>query len=403
MTGTLITSTPKASLSALAFQGIMVYASYPQIRDMLLRQFGDEYALLFARPVENRQNGIIDWYSPVQGIPRKLESLPDTDQRAIWPKISAMAREILAYAEDLLHSPDPFKITRGNILRLTLAYPGKNHIFLIGEQPVVVGWGFGPGTPGVEPQSIARLAPPWTPPVSDSPARRPQTEAMPPGQETRIAESSSRLKSIGWCWWLLPLLALCLLVLLLFTSFGSIPALSGKSLLHAPEPPFFKEKADRSKDIAELERQIAELESKLENHAAMCRPEPPETAPAPAESLTIPPQAKDTGFLEGKWLCDTGLGSASTREPVTVEFSFGPDGNGQGVTYEKNDQCSGKARAQMNNGELHIDLDEQQCQKSGHSYASVHIICTNAHGATTECSGKNRDGTIWRAAFKRIR
>lgn len=41
MNGTLITSTPKSSMHALACQGIMVASCYPQLRDMLRKKLGD--------------------------------------------------------------------------------------------------------------------------------------------------------------------------------------------------------------------------------------------------------------------------------------------------------------------------------------------------------------------------
>ena len=47
MNGTLITSTPKSSMHALACQGIMVASCYPQLRDMLRKKLGDEHEKLW--------------------------------------------------------------------------------------------------------------------------------------------------------------------------------------------------------------------------------------------------------------------------------------------------------------------------------------------------------------------
>lgn len=410
MTGTLIASTPKSSLRALAFQGITAYTSFPQIRDMLLRKFGDDYILIFARPVENLNNGLIDWYSPVQGIPQKLESLSDAEKMAICSKTRAMANEILAYAEELIHSPDNLKVTRGNILKLALSYPNDSYIHVIGKQPVLVCWGFGSGTPGVEPQSITRVTASKRPEPGAAQSKAAPEPVLPPVQPVSVPA-----RNMGCLWWLLPLPALCVLLLLLFTSFGHLPALAGKSLINGPELPFLTEKPDKSTEIAVLEGEIAELEHKLREYAGLCRPEQPKVvqmpdasrekpaAPSQSEELVIPPKAEDAGFLEGKWLCDTGLANTRTREPVAVEFSFGTDGRGQGVTHEKNDKCAGAVNAQMRNGELHINLDTQYCQKNGHAYSPVSIICKNANGAAAECFGRNNNGTTWSASFKRIR
>lgn len=126
MTGTFIVSTPKSSMHALAFQGITASSCYAQIRDMLLRKFGDEYMLLFARPADNMGNGEIDWYSPVQGPVQKLVDLPEEEQADMENTLAHMASEILSYAEELIHSQDRLKITRGNILRLALSYPDRD-------------------------------------------------------------------------------------------------------------------------------------------------------------------------------------------------------------------------------------------------------------------------------------
>ncbi len=404
MTGTLVTSTPKADFHSLAFQGIMAYSCFPQIRDMLQRKFGDEYFLIFAKPVENPENGVIDWYTPVQGQPAPLAKSPPEKQQAILAQIQSMGQAIHTYAEELSHSPDPFKVTRGNILKLILMYPDLNCIYLVGNQPVIVCWGFGKGTEGVKPQNLTSIAA----------TARPMPEPAAPEPEVASAvipepQSSPRPARAplywGWLWWLLPLLALCLLILLCFTAFGPIPPLAGKTLFYAPDPLFLSKPEDKSPQLAALDREIAELQARLQDHAAMCKPESastPQPEVSPEQQLIIPPKADDTSFLQGKWLCDTGLANTRTREPVQLEFSFGANGRGSGVVYEKDDICSGAAQADMRNGELHIELGGQICKKHGGGYLPVTIICTSASGATTECHGLNSDGSPWKATFRRI-
>lgn len=415
MTGTLVASTPKASLQALAFQGIMVYNCFAQIKDMLQRKFGDEYVLLFARPAENLQNGVIDWYSPVQGQPRRLSTLSPLGQGDVCEKASAMAAEIQTYAEELIHSPDPLKVTRGNILKLALAYPDKDYIYAIGQQPVFVCWGFAPGTPGVEPHNISRLVP-APPPLEPEPAVEQSAEPGQTGERRIIHETiihERRPLGWAWLWWLIPLLALCCLLVILFTSFGHIPALAGRTLFYGPELPFLGRHPDKSAEIASLQNDIAENDDKLRGHIAMCKPDEPGGAYAqkpampqmpakPKQELVIPKNAENASFLKGKWRCDTGLINKTTGEPVILEFSFAENGAGLSTTYEKYDQCSGQARARMNNGELVLHIDPQRCQNRGNAYSELSIICKNAKGNTTSCSGTNSDGSTWDAYFKRI-
>lgn len=397
MTGTLIASTARDSVHALAFQGIMVYTCFPQISDMLRRKFGDDYVLLFARSAENAANGVIDWYSPVQGSPRKMEELPEAERQAACARARDMAHNIMLYAGELMKSPDPLKVTRGNVLKLALSYPGDSYLYAVGQQPVFVCWGFGPGTPGVEAKDLSRLVIPKASPA----------QPAAPAASAASVPVAGKLWSFAWLWWILPLLAALLLLLVLFTSFGTVPALSGTSLFQGPALSFLEGKKDPAPQIALLEKEITELGNKLENHAALCkRPEQPAAPPvsqAPKQELVIPPEAQDTGFLEGQWLCDTGLYSKRTGEEVQFAFSFGRNGQGEGVVYEKNDECAGASRAEMKNGALHIALDPQRCRKQGNYYSPIQIICQNAHGQNTECTGINDDGSRWTAVFRKVK
>lgn len=407
MAGTLVTTVSKSDVHALAFQGIQVYGRFPQIRDMLRRKFGEEYVLLFSEPVENRQNGEIDWYTPVQGTPRKLEDLSPEKRNVLCAKIRTMAHEIQAFAEELAHSSDPLKVTRGNILQLALSYPGDNYLYAVGEQPVFCCWGFGPGTPGVEPKSLVAIAPaPVEPaPEPEQPAApiAPPTPPPPPTPEAAPAPVASR--SRGCLWWLLPLLLLALLLALLFTSFGNFPALAGKTLLQGPDLPFLEDIRDRSGEIATLENEIAELQNILDNHAAQCRepamkPNPPQSPPE--EALVIPDNAEDTTFMEGKWLCETGLANSRTGQPVVVEFAFDSAGVGKCTVREQNRNCVGDAKAYMEEGRLHITHGDLHCPGGG-AYLPQSIICTNASGPAASCKGQAPNGRPWDASFTRIR
>lgn len=403
MTGALIATTQKASVHALAFQGIMVYTCYPQISDMLRRKFGDDFVLLFAQPVENKETGEIDWYTPIYGKAQKVDSLPEDARSAACDKASNMGKEIQAFADELIHSPDPLKVTRGNILSLALCYPDISYLYVIGEQPVFVCWGFGPGTPGVEPQNLSRLVA-----SKPKPVQQPQKPSPAP-----LAPKSAL--SWHWLWWLLPLCLACLLFFALFTSFGSQPPLAGTSLFKAGALPFANTAVKSHPDIAALENELSALRMRLDQHIALCIPQEPRPArPAmpnaqipptrePGESLVIPEKSQDTSFLEGEWLCDTGLINMRTSEPVKVLFAFDHSGKGRAVIFEKKDKCIGAANAKMITGALKIDVQDLHCEKSGDSYNRMSITCKSAAGSSTQCIGMNPNGHTWNADFKKIK
>ena len=396
MSGTRIASTPRANMHELAFQGIAPSASFPQIRDMLLRKFGDEYVLLFARPAENAGNATIDWYSPVQGEPRRLTELPPEKERAAREQLSHMGGEIQRYAEELIHSQDPLKVTRGNILKLALCYPDDSALYVVGDQPVFTCWGFGPGTPGVEPANLSRLAVPRA--ATGTPA-----EAPPPPAAPDVPPAARRS---GCLWWLLPLALVCALGFVLFTSFAGLPAPGGSAFLHLDGPDFLRLPAGPQKEIEERRAEIDSLRQRVTEHAALCRKAAPATATAPAApegQLVIPENASDPGFMAGSWRCDTGLANKRTGEAVVFEFAFDKSGKGQGIILEKRDRCTGDATARFQGGVLHIDLGPQRCENSSTGYAPVSIDCRTTPAGASQCVGTNDDGTRWDADFRRVR
>ena len=247
MNGNFIVNTPKYQMHALAYQRIIVMDCYAQIRDLLRGRLGDDYVLLFAEPVSNAADNSVDWYTPVQGTPRRLLELPEAEQDAIREKLAHMAEEIRHVAQELKNSPEQTRVGRGAILELALRYPDEQSLFVIGGQPVFTCWGFGPGTPGAEPQDLSRLS------------RKAVRATVVPEGAPAVAPLVVERRS-SWLRWLLPFLLLLLLLFVLVTSFGSWPALSGFTLFHAPALPFGNEKEQA---LLAVQQKKAGLEQEL--------------------------------------------------------------------------------------------------------------------------------------------
>ena len=423
MSGNFIANTPRHQMHALAFQGIMVTDCYPQLCDMLRRKFGDAYVLLFAEPVPNAGSQSVDWYTPVQGAARRLTDLPADEQNTVRDALVHMAKELHTFADELKKAAEHTKTTRGNILDLALSYPNEDCLYVVGEQPVITCWGFGPGTPGAEPQDLSRITHVAAPAAAAAPAapaaqtEKVAAEAVPPAAASTPEPVAGPTSGCSLLWWLLPLLLLLVLLWLLFTSFGSRPALSGRAFFTSPLPPFCRpvvtpqhEKlASLETEAAKLESDIATLNQRLAEHVARCVPEKAQeekpVAPAPSEEkpLVIPAQPEDMSFLQGYWRCETGLVNHRTREPVVVEFEFGADGTGTGRIFEQNNRCAGNAHGEMlPNGELRIVLEEQKCG-NGSVYTRQEILCGNS-GGSSHCQGRNvDDGSSWDARFLKKR
>lgn len=408
MSGTRIASTPRANMHALAFQGITPSGSFPQIRDMLLRKFGDEYVLLFARPVDNSADGTIDWYSPVQGEPRHVTDLPPEKESAVRERLSSMGGEIQRYAEELAHSQDPLKVTRGNILKLALCYPDDSALFVVGDQPVFTCWGFGPGTPGAEPANLSRLAVPKAVQTAEElapPPIKPESGQAPPVTPPPPPVGPGK-HGAGCLFWCLPLLLGLALLFLLFTSFAGLPAVGGSAFLHLPGPSFLSSPKGFEREIDLRLAEIDDLRLRLEQHASLCLKTPAISSPKkPAEEkqLVIPRNADDLGFMAGRWRCDTGLANARTNEPVVFEFAFDASGKGKGIIHEQRDRCVGDATAKVSDGVLHISLGPQVCENSKSKYMPVRIECRTAPNGESICTGVNEGGSRWDADFRQVR
>jgi len=418
MSGNLIINTPLASMHALAFQGIMATDRYPQLRDIIRHRLGDEYALLFAEPAPNQSSQSIDWYTPVQGTARPLNDLPVEEQNPLRERLAHMAQEIQRLANELRNAPEHTKVIQGNLLDLTLLYPGDECLFVVGGHPVFTCWGFGPGTLGAEPQAlcrITRLAPPPkeipVPVVPPTPSIQPEPssvkeEVPPPPPPQR------RSGCLGLLWWLLPLLLLLLLLWLLFTSFGGRPALSGINLFYMPLPSFCQEKRlSRQEQLESLQNEattlrteVEALQARLDGHVAQCVPKEPTPGNSTnrGRELVIPEKPQDMTFLRGHWRCETGLAKKRTKEPIVVEFEFDGEGKGAGRVFEKHNTCTGVAQGKMTpEGDLLITLGEQTCG-DGSKYTQQEILCRKGDGAA-DCLGRNADGSKWKAQFIRKR
>ena len=393
MSARRIASTPRNTMHALIFQGITVSESYPQISRMLRQRLGEDYALLFAEPQAGPER--IDWYSPAPGSPRRLGELPEDERAALLNRLASMGLAIQSLADGLQKSGDELKATRGHVLELALRYPSEDNIFAVGSSPVLTCWGFGPGTPGVEPQILSR---PGALPGQAAPPRLPLRPAAAAGNGSGRA---------AWLIWLLPLALLCLLLWLLFTGFGGMPALSGLSLWQVGLPPFMESPEELAGRLRQEEYQahngLDSLKASIEAHAASCKRNAGQVPGESPESLRIPEKADNPAFMAGRWLCSSGLVNQKSHARVQFEFSFDDKGKGSGVVHEKNDACEGAASARVANGVLRVRLEPQVCRKSGAVYSPLEIECRETGGGRNQCRGRNRDGSYWDATFSRIR
>lgn len=450
-----IATSRRGRMRALGSQGIFATDCHEQLASLLQQHLGPEHAALLAEPQHGADGQDVDWYAEGPGPAVPLADLPEDEARILRAKIAALATDILELSRRMTAeaqaqpAPGQSQALSGQLLALALQHPSDEDILSVGGRPVLVNWGFAPGSPGAVPQDLSRLGA-WAPtPPSQQPVA---AVPIPPG---------------GGCLpWLLPLLLLLLLAWLLASVAGLLPSPLPAGCTHV----------DRSALDAEMRKQAEHEEAlrllwqQLQERAALCKPAPPpeekkpepvlpepeavperepepepeqkpeviepflgespleepreqpapekpkpepkpeprekpKPAPAKNEDLNIPEDAakkNDLSFLEGCWTSETGLFSHPSNEPIIAEYCFDKNGKGRRFVRERNGQvCSGSARARFQGNRLQFDANPANCPRGG-KYVPQKVDCTGSEN-TTQCKGKELGGTnrTWDARFKR--
>jgi len=144
MAGMILRSGLLREVKPLGEVGRPVFTAAPQVRAMVQRLFGTEYAAMLAVPQLNQAGDSIDWYAPTAGT-----VVP-------WPSASlaerTAARQQLLGALDAFHrhgasldglataSEDAAMFAR--MLPLALRIPDRSHLYLVDGKPVLTFWGF---------------------------------------------------------------------------------------------------------------------------------------------------------------------------------------------------------------------------------------------------------------------
>lgn len=407
--GTFITTSSRGNMHPLAFQGLLAVECHSQLMELVRPRLGDSYVLLFASPEIDAERETVDWYSPVQGQVSLLSDAPPERQDVVRAELKKMGLELRKLAETLKDSGESQRVIGGNLLELALCYPDESCIRMVGDQPVIICWGFGPSSSGAQPQELSRLAVDpvrVVPPQSKTPSPvAPIPAEIPPQPVT--AEREERSSGL---FWLLPLLLLLLLLAVLFVSWCGRPPLVRLPGVDLRAPTFFCPEDPAAAALRvelDLRSSLTAEQDSLRAQVEQCTAKS-KTVEVPARNneLTVPEQAAVTGdlrFMRGVWSCDTGLSSSRTGLPVIVEYTF--DVAGKGTISIKGDKglCSASVDALVTpEGVLVIEsAGEISCPK-GTPYSGQRVECSGK-GAETACIGRNLSSgaQAWKAVFQR--
>ena len=443
----------RGQMRALASQGIFATDCYEQLKAILQQKLGADHAALLAEPQHNAEGNSVDWYAEGSGPAVPLTELSEPEAQALRAQAGALAADIAGLAKDMTADAQARQALSGQLLRLALQHPADEDIWSVNGKPVLINWGYAPGSVGAQPQDLTRLGG-VLPPAPPAPVAAPVPVPVAPRS--------------GCLPWLLPLLLLLLLLWLLGAALGLLP-----SPLPAGCMPVDRSALEAEKQKAAAnEDQLALLWRQLQERAALCKPvtppvtpptpkvepkkeeakqpepevvepffgetpveppkvaeapkpqpkpkpepkqeppkveppkqEPPKPAPKKNDNLAIPEDAakkNDLTFLEGCWTSETGLYSHPSNEPIIAEYCFDKSGKGRRFVRERNGQvCSGSASARFQGNQLQFDSSQARCPRGG-TYVPQKVEC-NGQENSTQCKGRELGGANlkWDARFKR--
>lgn len=443
----------RGQMRALASQGIFATDCYEQLKAILQQKLGADHAALLAEPQHNAEGNSVDWYAEGSGPAVPLTELSEPEAQALRAQAGALAADIAGLANDMTADAQARQALSGQLLRIALQHPADEDIWSVNGKPVLINWGFAPGSVGAQPQDLTRLGG-VLPPAPPAPVTAPVPVVVAPRS--------------GCLPWLLPLLLLLLLLWLLGAALGLLPSPLPAGCLPVDRSALEAEK----QKAAANEDQLALLWRQLQERAALCKPvtppvtpptpqvepkkeeakqpepevvepffgetpveppkvaeapkpqakpkpepkqeqpkveppkqEPPKPAPKKNDNLAIPEDAakkNDLTFLEGCWTSETGLYSHPSNEPIIAEYCFDKSGKGRRFVRERNGQvCSGSASARFQGNQLQFDSSQARCPRGG-TYVPQKVEC-NGQENSTQCKGRELGGANlkWDARFKR--
>ena len=158
----------RGQMRALASQGIFATDCYEQLKSILLQKLGPDHAALLAEPQHNAEGNSVDWYAEGNGPAVPLAELSEQDAQALRARAGTLASDIAGLSSDLTADAQARQALSGQLLRLALQHPEDKDIWSVDGRPVLINWGFAPGSVGAQPQDLTRLGgvlPPPPPPA----------------------------------------------------------------------------------------------------------------------------------------------------------------------------------------------------------------------------------------------
>jgi hypothetical protein len=418
---TLIVTT-RSGVRPLGVRGEPLHNSAGQLRRIVRRRLGDGAADLLAEPVLHEDGKAIDWYAAWPGEVRRVADLDPARRQAILSDVDASLAGITGLGETLkgAGSGEDTGVV-GRSLQLAARRPAETFVFLVGDKPVVVCWGY-------EKEAASSLMMPGglPRPVMPAPPLAPHIPVLPAAVTAPLAARAS----IPWL--RTALLALPLLLLLLAGAYllrEGLPRDPDLALATVEGPPAAPAptqedrrpllKASLSSEQARakaLKLEMDTIANELKKRVAECKPaEPPKppdvpkppqvasvappTAHAPLPAPPPPPRSpydnrlrlpnaptNDYSFIQGCWRTDPFRHEAIQPIPGVSSYCFDASGRGELEWRRGRTACRTRAQAQFEGSSLHLRDADTVCNDGSRWYADQ-LTCQRGADNVAQCSG----------------
>lgn len=433
---TLVVTTG-SGVRPLGVRGEPLHNAAPQLRRVVRRRLGDAAADLLADPQPHEDGKAIDWHAGWPGAVRPVNELEPPRRTEVLAEVERTLAEIRRLGDTLasIGSREDTGLV-GLSLKLAARAPSPSFIFLVGDRPVIVAWGYEkeaaaallPISTAQVPQRRSVLEPspvPPSPPTPSSlPARRPAA-AVIPWARSLAAALPLLLLVLGGAW----LLRGCLPV---------DPALTLVTREGPPRPPAPPAphdslpllKASLSTETAQgriLQVELTLVEAELKKRIANCKPpeapKPPQVAVAPPPPPTTPPKTaaptppppqaptrrpgddrlrlpnptNNMSFLQGCWRTDPFRHDRNQAQAGVSSYCFDANGNGQLEWRRGRTACRTRAQGRFEGTVLRLRDADTTCNDGSRWYADQ-LTCQRGADDVAQCSGSSRGAfgpTTW--------
>ena len=422
---TLIVTT-RSGVRPLGVRGEPLHNSAPQLRRVVRRRLGDGAADLLADPQLHEDGKAIDWYADWPGAVQPLSALDPGRKEAVLAEIGSTLADIRRLGDTLATAgPREDMGLVGLSLQLAARAPADSFVFMVGDRPVIVCWGY-------EKEAAAGLLPAALP---QPPLPRPTAHRAVLEAPIRTAVPMLRPPGTTIPWARTLLAALPLLLLLLGSAWllrGCLPADPALALVtrEGPDAPPAPEPAPDPKPALKtafsneesrgrmLKTELSLIEAELKKRIADCKPpeapkpppqvalappppQPPKPAPAPAppprparpndDRLRLPSApTNDYSFMQGCWRTDPFRHETIQPQPGISSYCFDANGNGQLEWRRGRTACRTRAQSRFDGGGvLRLRDADTTCNDGSHWYADQ-LVCRRGADDVAQCSGTSR-------------